>query len=163
MVIQKEDEQGKVGVKIGRELMNVAAMALKRNITSLGPLVLPVSEQLIFAGNFVARKVCAGLSAPHAPQPAAEATLILHPRQPSPMHPVLWNLKPSCLSLLHAHPSTLAPFKGGGIFTRTGRMLRYSKVQRTLKMARAAADLPSQTLKRPAQRSHDWQVCNLVS
>ena len=60
MVIQKEDEEGKLGVKIGRELMNVAAMALKRNITSLGPLVLPVSEQLIFAGNYVARKVCTG-------------------------------------------------------------------------------------------------------
>lgn len=46
-----------MGVKIGRELMSVAAMALKRNITSLAPLVLPLSEQLIFAGNFVARKV----------------------------------------------------------------------------------------------------------
>ena len=91
MVIQKEDEQGKVGVKIGRELMNVAAMALKRNITSLGPLVLPVSEQLIFAGNFVARKVRAGLSAPHAPRPAAQTDLILHPRRPSPMHAVLWS------------------------------------------------------------------------
>ncbi len=55
-VIQKEDEEGKVGVKIGKELMRVAGMALKANITRLGPLVLPVSEQLIFAGNFVARK-----------------------------------------------------------------------------------------------------------
>ena len=30
--------------------------ALKANITTLGPLVLPVSEQLLFAANFVARK-----------------------------------------------------------------------------------------------------------
>ena len=72
MVIQKEDEQGKVGVKIGRELMNVAAMALKRNITSLGPLVLPVSEQLIFAGNFVAPKARPHRSAPQAPWPPAQ-------------------------------------------------------------------------------------------
>ena len=57
VVIQQEDDEGKVGVKIGRELMSVAAMALKTNITRLAPLVLPVSEQLIFAGNFVARKV----------------------------------------------------------------------------------------------------------
>ena len=56
-MIQKEDDEGKVGVKIGRELMNVAAMALKSNITRLAPLVLPISEQLLFAGNFVARKV----------------------------------------------------------------------------------------------------------
>ncbi len=57
VVIQKEDEEGKVGVKIGRELMSVAATALKSNITRLAPLVLPLSEQLIFASNFVARKV----------------------------------------------------------------------------------------------------------
>ena len=46
-----------MGVKIGKELMEVAGMALKANITRLGPKVLPVSEQLIFAGNYVARKV----------------------------------------------------------------------------------------------------------
>ena len=57
VVIQQEDDEGKIGVKIGRELMSVAAMALKANITRLAPLVLPVSEQLIFAANFVARKV----------------------------------------------------------------------------------------------------------
>ncbi len=56
-VIQKEDEEGKVGVKIGKELMKVAGMALKANITRLGPKVLPLSEKLIFAGNYVARKV----------------------------------------------------------------------------------------------------------
>ena len=55
-MIQKEDEEGKVGVKIGKELMKVAGMALKANITRLGPKVLPLSEKLIFAGNFVARK-----------------------------------------------------------------------------------------------------------
>ena len=56
-VIQKEDDEGKVGVKIGKELMKVAGMALKVNITRLGPKVLPISEQLIFAANFVLRKV----------------------------------------------------------------------------------------------------------
>jgi hypothetical protein len=34
--------------------------SLKANITTLGPLVLPVSEQLLFAANFVARKVGRG-------------------------------------------------------------------------------------------------------
>ena len=57
VVIQKEDDEGIIGVKIGRELMSVAATALKSNITRLAPLVLPLSEQLIFASNFVARKV----------------------------------------------------------------------------------------------------------
>lgn len=63
-VIQKEDEEGKVGVKIGKELMKVAGMALKANITRLGPKVLPLSEKLIFAGNYVARKVIC--RTPHA-------------------------------------------------------------------------------------------------
>lgn len=33
-----------------------AGEALKANITTLGPLVLPISEQLLFAGNMLARK-----------------------------------------------------------------------------------------------------------
>lgn len=56
-VIQREDDDGIIGVKIGKELMKVAGQALTANIMQLAPLVLPVSEQLIFAGNFVARKV----------------------------------------------------------------------------------------------------------
>ena len=56
-VIQREDDDGVIGVKIGKELMKCAGKALTANITQLGPLVLPISEQLIFAGNFVARKV----------------------------------------------------------------------------------------------------------
>lgn len=33
-----------------------AGEALKANITTLGPLVLPLSEQLLFAGNMIARR-----------------------------------------------------------------------------------------------------------
>lgn len=32
-------------------------MALKTNITTLGPLVLPISEQLLFGINLLARKI----------------------------------------------------------------------------------------------------------
>ena len=55
--MQKDDDEGQLGMKIGRDLMSVAGKALRQNITELGPRVLPLSEQLIFAGNFVARKV----------------------------------------------------------------------------------------------------------
>jgi hypothetical protein len=34
-----------------------AGEALKANITTLGPLVLPLSEQVLFAANMVARKL----------------------------------------------------------------------------------------------------------
>jgi hypothetical protein len=36
--------------------METASKALKANITELGPLVLPLSEKLIFVGNLFARK-----------------------------------------------------------------------------------------------------------
>jgi len=56
-VYQREDSHGRVGVHPSKELMAIAGHALKANITTLGPLVLPISEQLIFFGNLVARKV----------------------------------------------------------------------------------------------------------
>ncbi|DBA86074.1 TPA: Protein Nef [Trebouxia sp. C0004] len=56
-VYQREDVKGRVGVHLSKELMAIAGHALKANITTLGPLVLPISEQLIFFGNLVARKV----------------------------------------------------------------------------------------------------------
>jgi len=36
----------------------VGARALRQNMTSLGPLVLPLSEQLLFAANFTSRQLC---------------------------------------------------------------------------------------------------------
>ena len=53
-VIQREDEEGVLGVKIGKELMATASRALEANLTALGPKVLPLSEKLMFAGNWVA-------------------------------------------------------------------------------------------------------------
>jgi len=56
-VFQCEDEKGIVGVRLGKELMNVAGTVLRQNLTTLGPMVLPLSEKLIFAGNLIARKI----------------------------------------------------------------------------------------------------------
>lgn len=60
-VFQREDSKGRVGVHLSKELMAIAGHALKANITTLGPLVLPISEQLIFFSNLVARKVSSAL------------------------------------------------------------------------------------------------------
>ncbi|WVZ58175.1 hypothetical protein U9M48_008471 [Paspalum notatum var. saurae] len=56
-VYQREDGAGRVGVSLARELMAVAGDALKTNITTLGPLVLPLSEQLKFLRSLVLRCV----------------------------------------------------------------------------------------------------------
>ena len=55
-VYQREDEKGAVGVELNRDLVKVAGKALEKNMTRMGPLVLPMSEQLRFAANWVARK-----------------------------------------------------------------------------------------------------------
>lgn len=49
---QREDQNGKVGVSLSKDLMAVAGDALKANITTLGPLVLPMSEKDIVFCNF---------------------------------------------------------------------------------------------------------------
>lgn len=46
-----------MGVRLTKELMAVAGEALKVNVTTLGPLVLPISEQVIFILNLILRKV----------------------------------------------------------------------------------------------------------
>ena len=45
------------GVYLSKDLMTIAGHSLKANITTLAPLVLPISEQLLFFINLVARKV----------------------------------------------------------------------------------------------------------
>ena len=55
-VYQHPDKVGKIGVELNRDLVKVAGRALTHNLTKLGPKVLPWSEKLLFAANWVARK-----------------------------------------------------------------------------------------------------------
>ncbi|KAI0491676.1 hypothetical protein KFK09_025936 [Dendrobium nobile] len=66
-VTQEEDPMGKVGVSLSKELMAVAGDALKTNITTLGPLVLPLSEQLLFFATLIGRKVLKRKIKPYIP------------------------------------------------------------------------------------------------
>ncbi|KAL3622316.1 inositol polyphosphate kinase kcs1 [Castilleja foliolosa] len=66
-VYQREDDKGSVGVSLARELMAVAGDALKTNITTLGPLVLPFSEQLMFLATLIRRKVLGAKVRPYIP------------------------------------------------------------------------------------------------
>ncbi|KAL6007297.1 3-ketoacyl-CoA synthase 11 [Asimina triloba] len=56
-IVQEEDDAGKMGISLSKDLMAIAGEALKTNITTLGPLVLPMSEQLLFFVTLVARKL----------------------------------------------------------------------------------------------------------
>ncbi|XP_021753834.1 3-ketoacyl-CoA synthase 5-like [Chenopodium quinoa] len=56
-VFQKEDDCGIIGTSLSKDLMTIAGEALKSNITTLGPLVLPTSEQLLFLLSLIGRKL----------------------------------------------------------------------------------------------------------
>ncbi|XAR66495.1 Very-long-chain 3-oxoacyl-CoA synthase [Bertholletia excelsa] len=66
-VFQEEDDQGEVGVRLSKDLMVVAGKALKSNIATIGPLVLPASEQLIFLFNLIGRKIFKLKCKPYVP------------------------------------------------------------------------------------------------
>ncbi|KAL6952537.1 separase/separin [Sarracenia purpurea var. burkii] len=56
-VQQEEDPEGHVGISLSIDLMVIAGEALKSNITTIGPLVLPASEQLLFLFTLIGRKI----------------------------------------------------------------------------------------------------------
>ncbi|CAI5473418.1 unnamed protein product [Closterium sp. Yama58-4] len=66
-VYQQEDDEGKIGVSLSSDLMAIAGNALKTNITTLGPLVLPLSEQLLFFAVLMARKLFRVKMKPYIP------------------------------------------------------------------------------------------------
>lgn len=55
-VFQDEDADGNVGVRLRKNVMDCAGEAMKTNITVLGPLILPITEQVRFVANFAMRK-----------------------------------------------------------------------------------------------------------
>ncbi|GAA0151597.1 hypothetical protein LIER_10287 [Lithospermum erythrorhizon] len=72
-VYQEEDSQKFKGLRISKDLAEIGGDALKTNITTLGPLVLPFSEQLIFFATLIWRHMFGGGSkgdqAPTHPKP----------------------------------------------------------------------------------------------
>ncbi|KAK8582760.1 hypothetical protein V6N13_069529 [Hibiscus sabdariffa] len=56
-VFEEEDKEGNAGISLSKDLMAIAGEALKSNITTIGPLVLPASEQLLFLVTLIGRKI----------------------------------------------------------------------------------------------------------
>jgi len=56
-VMQLQDEQGMMGVRLNKDIVQVGTRALRDNMTSLGPVVLPLSEKLTFAANMITRQL----------------------------------------------------------------------------------------------------------
>ncbi|XP_055822270.1 3-ketoacyl-CoA synthase 20-like [Solanum dulcamara] len=56
-VYQEQDEDGNIGISLSKSLTVVAGETLKSNVTTLGPLVLPMSEQFLFFASLIVRKI----------------------------------------------------------------------------------------------------------
>ncbi|KAJ6773804.1 3-KETOACYL-COA SYNTHASE [Salix purpurea] len=50
-----EDSEGLPGVSINKSLMPVVVKTIEANLTTLGHLVLPISEKILFIANYIAR------------------------------------------------------------------------------------------------------------
>ncbi|KAJ7562866.1 hypothetical protein O6H91_03G086900 [Diphasiastrum complanatum] len=66
-VYQEEDDDHNIGVALSKDLMAMAGDALKTNITTLGPIILPLSEQILFFATLVARKLLKMKLKPYIP------------------------------------------------------------------------------------------------
>ncbi|XP_052187714.1 3-ketoacyl-CoA synthase 6-like [Diospyros lotus] len=66
-VQEEEDPEGHVGISLSIDLMAIAGEALKSNITTVGPLVLPTLEQLLFLATLIARKIFKKKIKPYIP------------------------------------------------------------------------------------------------
>ena len=99
----------------------VASKALEKNLTKLGPLVLPISEQLQFGVNLLQRKVLGKRIAPYVPNFAkAFNHFCLHAGAPISSHALFKEL-PLPVSPEAGPMSGLLPAAGHG--HRNGRVL----------------------------------------
>ncbi|KAH7652289.1 Very-long-chain 3-oxoacyl-CoA synthase protein [Dioscorea alata] len=110
-VFQKEDTSGRVGVSLSKDLMSIAGDALKTNITTLGPLVLPLSEQLLFFFTLVGRKVFKMNIKPYIPDfKLAFEHFCIHAGGRAVLEELEKNLE---LSEWHMEPSRMTLFRFG--------------------------------------------------
>ncbi|CAH9125366.1 unnamed protein product [Cuscuta epithymum] len=66
-IYQDEDDQNKKGLKIDKSLVQIGGEALKENLTTLGPMVLPFTEQFYFFKNLIQRKLTGAKIKPYIP------------------------------------------------------------------------------------------------
>ena len=56
-VYQCEDPKGASGIRLSKEIVKIAGKCMTKNLTQLGPLVLPIFEQVRVLGSIVRRKL----------------------------------------------------------------------------------------------------------
>ncbi|KAG0611792.1 hypothetical protein M758_7G164800 [Ceratodon purpureus] len=106
-----QDAEGIIGVSLSRELMEMAGDALKSNITTLAPKILPITEKLKFATNFIARKFLHMKYKPYTPDfQTAIDHFCIHPGGKAVLDGIEKNLQ---LSSYHMEPARMSLYRFG--------------------------------------------------
>ncbi|KAL6968257.1 very-long-chain 3-oxoacyl-CoA synthase, partial [Sarracenia purpurea var. burkii] len=66
-VMHKKDEEGRGGISVTKDLLIAAADAIKFNLNSLAPLILPASEQIYYILNCLIRRLHMAKIKPYVP------------------------------------------------------------------------------------------------
>lgn len=110
-VLQQEDDDNIVGIKLSKQLIAVAGDAIKNNITTLGPLVLPLSEQLLFLAMKLAKKFLKMKIETYVPDfKSAIEHFCIHAGGPAVLDAVEKNLK---MTEWHMEPSRMTLYRFG--------------------------------------------------
>ncbi|KAK1362575.1 3-ketoacyl-CoA synthase [Heracleum sosnowskyi] len=112
-VLQQEDDDNVVGIKLSKELIAVAGDAIKTNITSLGPIVLPVSEQLLFLTTKLAKRIFKMKIKSYVPDfKVAIKHFCIHAGGPAVLDAMEKNLQ---MTEWHMEPSRMTLYRFGNI------------------------------------------------
>uniref|UniRef100_A0ACD5ZTV5 Uncharacterized protein n=1 Tax=Avena sativa TaxID=4498 RepID=A0ACD5ZTV5_AVESA len=110
-VFREEDEEGNLGINLSKDLLDIAGKALRDNITTLGPNVLPFSEKFKFLLTFIQRKVLNGRTPLYVPDfRTAFEHFCIHAGGRAVIDGVQQSL---CLSNEHAEPSRMTLHRFG--------------------------------------------------
>ncbi|MCO5591869.1 hypothetical protein L7F22_045862 [Adiantum nelumboides] len=110
-VFQEEDCDMNIGVSLSKELMTIAGNALKVNITTLGPMVLPLSEQILFFASLLLRRLGKVKLKPYIPDfKLAFEHFCIHAGGRAVLDEIEKNLS---LSEWHMEPSRMTLFRFG--------------------------------------------------
>ncbi|WOH16180.1 hypothetical protein DCAR_0935729 [Daucus carota subsp. sativus] len=108
---QEDDDKSLVGIKLSKELVAVAGDAIKTNITELGPLVLPFSEQFLFLATKLAKKIFKMKIAVYVPDfKLAIEHFCIHAGGPAVLDAMEKNLQ---MTEWHMEPSRMSLYRFG--------------------------------------------------
>lgn len=171
-VNQCQDDKGFKGVVLSKDLMPTAGLALKTNITTLGPLVLPFSEQLIFFAVLVGRKVFGMDLKPYIPDfKLAFEHFCIHAGGRAVIDEVQKNLQ---LTQWHCEPSRMALYRFGNTSSSTiWYELAYTEAKERIRKGdrvwqiafgagfkcNSAVWQALRTVKRPSAKHNAWIHC----